>query len=162
MFTNIFMEKFIGFFFFILFIGCNDKNNWLITETTEIVLQYDPIRINEINEDDYFWIDDIKIIHKRSNNPDSNPYNFILPTPVSVISKIEQKEFLKKTNSIQYALKTYELFKLHENKYEINNLSLLQTLGLLSLKRIDGKKIKVKKKQNYPLLINKYKINGSK
>ena len=151
-----FKNKFHNFqiiFVVIFFIKCDSHNKFEMIEKFNISFRYDPIQINNINENDFFLLDSIKIIHKKKSTISTNKYNLFIPTPIYSIDKIEKKEFSNKTNSIDLAIRIYEHLKLHK-KYQISNPKSIFSVGLINIKRNDGEKIIVKKKHLYPLLIN--------
>ena len=151
-----FKNKFHNFqiiFAIIFFIKCDSHNKFEMIEKFNISLRYDPIQIDNINENDFFLLDSIKIIHQKKSTTSTNKYELIIPTPVYYIDKIEKKEFSNKTNSIDLAIRIYEHLKLHK-KYQISNPKSIFSVGLINIKRNDGEKIIVKKKHLYPLLIN--------
>ena len=151
-----FKNKFHNFqiiFVVIFFIKCDSHNKFEMIEKFNISFRYDPIQINNINENDFFLLDSIKIIHKKKSTISTNKYNLFIPTPIYSIDKIEKKEFSNKTNSIDLAIRIYEHLKLHK-KYQISNPKSIFSVGLINIKRNDGEKIIIKKKHLYPLLIN--------
>ena len=151
-----FKNKFHNFqivFIIIFFAKCDSYKKFEIIEEFNISLRYDPIQIDNINENDFFLLDSIKIIHQKKSTTNTNKYKLIIPTPVYYIDKIEKKEFSNKTNSIDLAIRIYEHLKLHK-KYQISNPKSIFSVGLINIKRNDGEKIIVKKKHLYPLLIN--------
>ena len=79
-------------------------------------------------------------------------HSYILPTPNFIIRKVEGKNFYEKTNPIELSFKIYEI--LINKDYEISDIKNIQINGELKIKRIDNKKISIKKNKHYPLIIN--------
>ena len=75
-----------------------------------------------------------------------------MPTPNFIIKKVEGKNFYEKTNPIELSFKIYEI--LIKRDYEISDIKNIQINGELKIKRIDNKKIIIKKNKHYPLIIN--------
>ena len=140
-------------FIIIFFIKCDSYKKFEMIEKFNISLRFDPIEIDNIEENDFFLLDSIKIIHKKKNTISTNKYELFIPTPIYSIDKIEKKEFSNRTNSIDLAIRIYEHLKLHK-KYQISNPKSIFSVGLINIKRNDGKKIIVKKKHLYPLILN--------
>lgn len=147
-------KNFLIIFIIILLNKCDDHNKFETIQKSNISIQFDPIKIDNINENDFFIIDSIKIIHTKKKPKEFNKNELFIPTPRYSLGKIEKKEFLNKTNNIDLAIRIYEHLKLHKKKYQVTNLSSIFSIGLINIRRNDGKKIIVKKKIEYPLLIN--------
>ena len=143
--------KLLILLFLISFSCFNDE--WLTFESNKISLQFDPINFSTIEEDDYFLIDKIKIIHKKKINQNIKDNTLILPSIEYTVKIIDKKEFKEKINPFELALRIHKYFKAQKSLYKINDVKFSQTLGEVSIERTDGKKIKIKKKKNYPLLI---------
>ncbi len=137
---------------FLISFSCSN-NEWLTFESNKITLQFDAINFSTIQEDDYFFIDKIKIIHKKKFNQNMKNNTLILPSIEYIVKIIDKKEFKEKTNPFELAIRIHKYFKTQKSLYKINDVKFSQTLGEVSIERTDGKKIKIKKKKNYPLLI---------
>ena len=91
-----FKNKFHNFhivFIIIFFTKCDSHKKFEIIENFNISLQYDPIQIDNISENDFFLLDSIKIIHKKKSTISTNKYELFIPTPIYSVDKIEKKEF---------------------------------------------------------------------
>ena len=137
-------------FLYFLFTSCNNNSDFLSNQ--QVVIRYDTFSFNNIKEDDFFFIDKIKFIHKKYKTNNIFENTFILPTPDYIIKKVEEKNFYEKTNPIELSFKIYEI--LIKKGYEISDIKNIQINGELIIKRIDKKKIRIKKNKQYPLIIN--------
>ena len=147
-FLHFYFKNFLLLYFLITSCGNDlDKIN-----NTQVVIKYDSFNFNKIEEDDFFLIDNIKFIHKKYHTNDISENSYILPTPNFIIKKVEGKNFYEKTNPIELSFKIYEI--LIKRDYEISDIKNIQINGELKIKRIDNKKISIKKNKHYPLIIN--------
>ena len=89
---------------------------------------------------------------KKYHTKDISENSYILPTCTFIIRKVEGKNFYEKTNPIELSFKIYEI--LINKDYEISDIKNIQINGELKIKRIDNKKISIKKNKHYPLIIN--------
>ena len=147
-FLHFYFKNFLLLYFLITSCG-NDLDK---TNNTQVVIKYDSFNFNKIEEDDFFLIDNIKFIHKKYHTNDISENSYILPTPNFIIKKVEGKNFYEKTNPIELSFKIYEI--LIKRDYEISDIKNIQINGELKIKRIDNKKISIKKNKHYPLIIN--------
>ena len=147
-FLHFYFKNFLLLYFLITSCG-NDLDK---TNNTQVVIKYDSFNFNKIEEDDFFLIDNIKFIHKKYHTNDISENSYILPTPNFIIKKVEGKNFYEKTNPIELSFKIYEI--LIKRDYEISDIKNIQINGELKIKRIDNKKIIIKKNKHYPLIIN--------
>ena len=147
-FLHFYFKNFLLLYFLITSCG-NDLDK---TNNTQVVIKYDSFNFNKIEEDDFFLIDNIKFIHKKYHTNDISENSYILPTPNFIIKKVEGKNFYEKTNPIELSFKIYEI--LIKRDYEISDIKNIQINGELKIKRIDNKKITIKKNKHYPLIIN--------
>ena len=147
-----FLKLFYSDILFLHFLIISCGNDLDTINSPQIVIKYDSFNFNKIEEDDFFLIDNIKFIHKKYHTKNISENSYILPTPNFIIRKVEGKNFYEKTNPIELSFKIYEI--LINKDYEISDLKNIQINGELKIKRIDNKKISIKKNKHYPLIIN--------
>ena len=66
-------------FLFFLFTSCISNSD--LINNHKVVIRYDTFSFNKIKEDDFFFIDKIKFIHKKYKTNNIFENTFILPTP---------------------------------------------------------------------------------
>lgn len=137
--------------FCILIIGCNTNEKWIQIKANTIELRYNQLKINTIQPEDVFWIDDIKIIHKEK------PFigfknNLVLPSGKYIRTKIGDENVYQNSNMISLALHLYNgIESIERNNYEIFSGAHLQTQGRLILRRKDKQPINLRIKPDYPI-----------
>ncbi len=150
--NNISKTKFslimLTIFFLVGEYSCKKPNKNCQITNEKITIEY--LYKFRFDENSYIIIDNHRFTHSR-NARDINKNN-ILPAD-KIVYKKKEREFNEDINSIFLGLSLGKKI-IKTNEYEILNLPLLQTKGILSIKRKDGHKIKIETSKNYPARIN--------
>lgn len=145
------MKKFI-LLSLIFCLSCVKDDQWIIHQGTTIQFQYDPLAIKSIDDQDAFWIDGIKISHEKGE-VSSQKNNIVLPTSNYVVTKIKDRQFMDRSNPIGYALRLYHAILGYNEAYQMTNIPLLQTQGIVTLRSKTQKPIRLKMRPDYPLIV---------
>lgn len=125
-------------------------NEISVTKGHTISIQFDIQNIQKIKEGDFFTLDQNKFIHKNNGNRyDENT----LPTPKPILNKIEDKSLYGEINIIDFGYLLSQKIK-KMKIYELMNTKQTYINGVVTLRRKDGKTIKITKSISYPLKVN--------
>lgn len=149
---SFFMKKFIFLLVLLVTFGCAKEEQWVVHQGMIVQLQYDPIAIGTIDEDDRFWLDAIKVSHKKKE-VSATKNSIVLPTSTYVVTKIKDRPFMDRSNPIGYALRLYNALLSYNQAYQITKLPLLQTQGILTLHSKTEQPIRLKMPPDYPLIV---------
>lgn len=143
------MKK-INLILLLFVIGCAKEEIWKEYVGKSLEIQYDVYNVRSIDQDDIFWVDQIKVSHNR-NETNSSKNNIVLPTGKYVVTQVKKRAFENYSNPISYALHLHNAFQSYSNDYEIINLPLLQAQGTVLLKSKTDNPIHIKIKPDYPM-----------
>ena len=132
--------------------GCAKEDQWVIHQGMTVQLQYDPIALRAIDEKDRFWLDAIKISHAQEEVR-ATKNSIVLPTATYVVTKIKDRPFMDRSTPIGYALRLYNALLGYPQTYQIINLPLLQTQGILTLRSKTEQPVRLKMRPDYPLIV---------
>lgn len=136
----------------LMIMGCHQKSAWIIVEGNTLELQYNPFKLASIDEEDFFWIDDLKIIHEKKQKLHHDQI-IALPTGRYYASNVGDTEVFDTANLIKFALYLHHSFEQKKTVYASTDPTKIRTQGKITLYRKDSQPIRVKYKPDYPLRV---------